>query len=537
MLRQNGEDSTVLWYDSRKQRNRERFDAWAARGLDEAPLTIPIQAIRELQASIQGTVLLPGDKGYQQATHLANPRFEFHPELIVLCAGMADVGTCMGVINEFDISFAVRSGGHSTAGYSGNNVMMLDVSALNGVHLIPENRLALVGPGCTWGDFNNAVEAFRFHLPGGACPDVCQGGYMQGGGYGFTARIFGMNCDQPSWLLVMLADGSYVKASATINADLFWAMCGGTGNNFGILLQTVYPLQEGDEFLGFSVCWDMTTPSGRTDASQSLSWLQDNFVRTVPSELGFQMVWVFEGPVNEQPTPTFRLMGMYDGTQPDLEALLAPLLAQPGATLQYYTGKMKYSALNEYLLTKPYDVPEFPPNINPNPPCENKVSRYVTQTLQPSEWLTLIEYFVSSPNPYTTVAFEAYRGTIADKPQTFNAFVHRNVDFDCFMDVFWLKPEDEPVMEGYLQGWKSAIAPFWTGQVYQNYPSEGDTDFATEYWGSVLYPTLRYIKYKYDPNNRFRFPQSIPPLELQADLQDDAAEFIHPAIREPISYL
>ena len=36
MLRQNGEDSTVLWYDSRKQRNRERFDAWAARGLDEA---------------------------------------------------------------------------------------------------------------------------------------------------------------------------------------------------------------------------------------------------------------------------------------------------------------------------------------------------------------------------------------------------------------------------------------------------------------------------------------------------------------------
>ena len=93
-----------------------------------------------------------------------------------------------------------------------------------------------------------------------------------------------MNCDEPSWLLVMLADGSYVKASATINADLFWAMCGGTGNNFGILLQTVYPLQEGDEFLGFSVCWDMTTPSGRTDASQSLSWLQDNFVRTVPSE-------------------------------------------------------------------------------------------------------------------------------------------------------------------------------------------------------------------------------------------------------------
>jgi hypothetical protein len=135
------------------------------------------------------------------------------------------------------------------------------------------------------------------------------------------------------------------------------------------------------------------------------------------------------------------------------------------------------------------------------------------------------------------VAFEAYHGTIAAKDVTFNAFVHRAVDFDCFMDVFWLRPEDESKMESYLDGWKAAIAPCWSGQVYQNYPSEGDTDFALEYWGAEVYRNLRYIKWKYDPSNVFRFPQSIPPLRPPPPGERAADEYVHPAIDEPITYL
>lgn len=521
----------MFWYDSRRRRNRERFEGWEDRGLGQAQLGIPFEAIKELQSSIQGAVLLPGDPGYASASELANPRFQFHPQVVVMCKSIADVSVCLDVINRFGVSFAVRSGGHSTAGYSGSNVMILDVSGLDSVSVDPVNRLATVGPGCNWGTFNATVEKFGLHLPGGACPDVCQGGYMQGGGYGFTARIFGMNCDQPLSLLVMLADGSIVQASATVNSDLFWAMRGGTGNNFGVLLQTVYPLRTGDRFQGFSLCWDLSTPAGREQAAQTLSWMQDNFVRSAPQELGFQMVWVFDGATSGPLAPSFRMMGMYDGAQSDLEALLAPLLAQPGTQLQYYTGPMVYSELNAYLMTQPYDVPEFPPDIDPNPPAENKRSRYISQTLTPAQWQSLMDYFVTSPNPYTIVAFEAYRGAIGSMTPGINAFVHRDVDFDCFMDVFWLKPEDEPVMQGFLDGWSELIAPHWSGQVYQNYPSEGDTDFGTEYWGALLYPALRYIKAKYDPANVFRFPQSIPPLELSAD-STDTGQYVHPATGE-----
>ncbi len=527
----------MFWYDSRRRRNRERFRAWEARGLDEKPLALPIEAIRELQQNIQGSVLLPGDKGYAEAARLANPRFQFHPEVIVFCESIPDVAECLAVIEQYGITFSIRSGGHNTAGYSGNNVMMLDVSLLNGVQVDPINKVATVGPGCNWGAFNKATEAFGLHGQGGACPDVCQGGYMQGGGYGFTARIFGMNCDQPTVMYVMLANRQIVQASPTVNSDLFWAMRGGTGNNFGVLLVTEYPLQVGDTFLGFSVSWDLSTDAARTEAAQGLAWMQDNFVRSVPEQLGFQMVWVFEGPNVGPMVPTFRIMGMYDGAQTDLEGILAPLLAQPGAQLQYYTGPMVYSDLNEYLMTHPYEVPEFPPDINPDPPAENKVSRYITHTLQPEQWLTLMDYFVTSPNPYTTVAFEAYHGAIAAKEVTFNAFVHRTVDFDCFMDVFWLRPQDEMIMENFLDGWKTTIAPFWTGQVYQNYPSEGDVEFAQQYWGPKVYRNLQYIKGKYDMGNVFRFPQSIPPLHPPAGAGVDPDEYVHPAINEPITHL
>lgn len=513
----------MYWYDSRKIRNQQTFDAWDSRDIDDAANAIPQQAIKKLQESIQGSVLIPGDPGYEQATRLANPRFNFHPEVIVMCEAISDVQECLALITKYAITFSIRSGGHSTAGYSGNNVMMLDVSRLDGVFVDPEELIAIVQPGCTWGAFNKAAEIYGLHLPGGACPDVCQGGYMQGGGYGFTARIFGMNCDQPKYFYVMLADGSITQASATTNPDLFWAIRGGTGNNFGVVLATTYPMRVGDTFLGFSVSWDLVSPENRLDAARSLTWMQDNFVRSVTAKLGFQMVWVFDGPDVGPKAPSWRLMGMFDGTQGELEGVLAPLLAQPGANLQYFTGPMKYSALNEYLMSNPYEVPEFPPHINPDPPEENKASRYLARTLNPNEWLTLLDYFMSSPNPYTTVAFEGYGGAISARDVTFNAFVHRDVDFDCFMDVFWLQPENRQLMERYLDGWIRTIEPFWSGQVYQNYPSDGDGNFAQQYWTPQVYKKLRQIKFKYDPGDVFRFPQSIPPLDepVVGDALDD----------------
>ncbi|NDW47014.1 FAD-binding oxidoreductase [Ruegeria sp. PrR005] len=504
----------MLWYDSRAQRLRKRSELWAAKRETEGSAQgLPPKYAEELQKNILGTVVLPGDPEYNADRMLSNPRFSAFPEVIVYCEVEADVAECLRVARALSMAVVVRSGGHSTAGFSSQNGFLIDVSRMNDVCITPEALRAWVGPGTNFGKFNAKLQTYDLHTPGGACPDVCVGGYMQGGGYGFTARIFGMNCDQVEEIRVMLTDGRIVHANAELNPDLFWAVRGGTGSNFGILLAVKYRLYRGSKFSGFSVRWSMQTDEGTAKAAQSLAWLQENFMRTgAPDTLGYQMIWAFEGPTGQAKEPVLLMRGVYRGSREDLQEVLNPVLALPGATLQALYDPQPYIDLNRILLSEPYEVPEFPADMTPMPPPEAKISRYVAKPVSADGWKQLLDYFRSSPSPYTIAAMEIYGGAIARMPISGNAFFHRDVYCDLFFDVFWLTEQEEEQMMQFIKGWEQVFAPHWTGQSYQNYPSPENPGFAEQYWGDK-YWLLRLIKGKYDPIDLLRFPQSIAPLE------------------------
>lgn len=504
----------MLWYDSRAQRLRKRSELWAAKRETEGSTQgLPPKYAEELQKNILGTVVLPGDPEYNVDRMLSNPRFSAFPEVIVYCEVEADVAECLRVARALSMAVVVRSGGHSTAGFSSQNGFLIDVSRMNDVCVSPEALRAWVGPGTNFGKFNAKLQTYDLHTPGGACPDVCVGGYMQGGGYGFSARIFGMNCDQVEEIRVMLTDGRIVHANAELNPDLFWAVRGGTGSNFGILLAVKYRLYRGSKFSGFSVRWSMQTDEGTAKAAQSLAWLQENFMRTgAPDTLGYQMIWAFEGPTGQAKEPVLLMRGVYRGSREDLQEVLNPVLALPGATLQALYDPQPYIDLNRILLSEPYEVPEFPADMTPMPPPEAKISRYVAKPVSADGWKQLLDYFRSSPSPYTIAAMEIYGGAIARMPITGNAFFHRDVYCDLFFDVFWLTEQEEEQMMQFIKGWEQVFAPHWTGQSYQNYPSPENPGFAEQYWGDN-YWLLRLIKGKYDPIDLLRFPQSITPLE------------------------
>jgi len=518
----------VLFYDSRRRRLNGRFETWDQRGREDS-LTLPIAAIKQLQAEILGDVVLPGEANYNTDRQLANPRFDYYPEAIIYCDGSADVAACLDVIRSFGLEFVVRSGGHSTGGFSAGPGVVIDLSRLNSMAVDPVALTATAGPGCNFAKFNKELEFHDLHTPGGACPDVCQGGYMQGGGYGYTARIFGMHCDQVTEVTVMLADGSVVVANETVNSDLFWAVRGGTGNNFGIVLSTNYRVYRGSQFHGFSVVWTLDDVEQRTVASNALAWLQENFMATGPADIGYQMIWVFEGPDEASREPKLLLRGLTHGSEEELRETLAAMLEVPGAQLQYLTGPMVYSQLSEHLMTTPYDIPQFPKDVSPYPPPEDKLSRYVSDPVEPAQWLALLNYYVTTPSPYTIVAFEIYGGGINAVDALATAFIHRDVSFDCFCDVFWLNENDRPAMERFLEGWKNLIDPLSNGHSYQNYPSEIDPSYGSHYWGDATW-SLRLVKAKYDPLNHFRFAQSIAPLVDEVPV----GVFVHAALESPV---
>jgi FAD/FMN-containing dehydrogenase len=510
-----------------------KFEKWnLARGRRGAQAAFAIDDVKNLQYSIVGQVVLPGDPDYDQARMLSNPRFSAFPAVIVYCEVESDVQACLSWARRRGLPVVVRSGGHSTGGFSSQNGFLIDVSRLNDVVVDVQSRTVWAGPGTNFRKFNAKIEAFGLHTPGGACPDVCIGGYMQGGGYGFTARIFGMNCDQVEAVRVMLADGRTVYADAAVNPDLFWAVRGGTGSNFGVLLGVKYRLYQGKNFSGFSILWSLSGEAGAKNAAEALSWLQKNFMRAgAPADLGYQIIWAFEGPQPTGKQPVLLMRGMHRGSRDDLETLLQPVLQLPGATLQALYDSQPYSALNETLLSKPYEVPDFPADMTPMPPPEAKLSRYISRELEPGDWLKLLDYFLTTPSPYTIAAMEIYGGAIEGQGALSNAFIHRNVYCDLFFDVFWLNDREQAQMADYLEGWQQLVAPYWSGFVYQNYPSPVDPDFGAHYWGNV-YPLLGRIKAKYDPDNVLSYPQSIQPVREPVQT-DPAIELTAPIVFEP----
>lgn len=242
-----------------------------------------------------------------------------------------------------------------------------------------------------------------------------------------------------------------------------------------------------------------------------MAWLQQNLMRTsgAGDQIGYQLIWAFEGEFPDKLQPWLLMRGMSRLPVLQLLNLLAPVRALPGAELQALYGPTEYSVLNRLLLSEPYEVPQFPPDMVPMPPPESKLSRYIDHAISAQDWAGLIAFYCSTPSPYTIAAFEIYGAAIATPPLE-NAFVHRHVDCDVFFDVFWTDDQQEKQMLDYLSQWEKLIAPHWCGQVYQNYPAQDDPDYAAQYWADA-YPRLQQVKVQYDPDNLFRFAQGIVP--------------------------
>jgi FAD/FMN-containing dehydrogenase len=201
--------------------------------------------------------------------------------------------------------------------------------------------------------------------------------------------------------------------------------------------------------------------------------------------------------------PVYMVQGMYCGTAEAGMQAIAPLLAIQGAQLLVSrTGT--YPDMNAWLEDHPYTLPDaLPDGI-----CETKACGYISQPLTPAQWQSIIDFFATSPNAWSLAYLEPYGGAINRYPVEASAFIHRNVDADLVVDVFWRNPQERALMEAWLDKFMALVRPFLNGHVYQNYPDSRLKNFRDAYWGPA-YPTLQRAKVEYDPGNFFRFQQSI----------------------------
>ncbi|KAL8511877.1 hypothetical protein ACS0TY_018350 [Phlomoides rotata] len=158
------------------------------------------------------------------------PLIENHVQASVICA------------KELGIELRVRSGGHDYEGLSYISdtqipFIIVDLSKLRAVSVDSQDDSAWAQDGATIGElyYRISQKSKNHGFPGGLCPSLGIGGHITGGAYGPMMRKYGLGADNVVDAKIVDSSGRILDR-ASMGEDLFWAIRGGGGASFGIIL-------------------------------------------------------------------------------------------------------------------------------------------------------------------------------------------------------------------------------------------------------------------------------------------------------------
>jgi hypothetical protein len=447
------------------------------------------QKLDALKAALRGQLLGPGDDGYEAARKIHNGMIDRRPAMIARCAGVADVIRAVKFARESELLVSVRSGGHGVAGFAVcEGGMMIDLSQMKSVRVDPTARTAHAQGGATWGDFDDETLAFGLATTGGVARPTGIAGLTVAGGHGYLVRRFGLACDNLVSVDVVTADGRMLKANATENADLFWAVRGG-GGNFGIITSFEYRLHPIGPMLGGLLLCPLTKAAG-------FLRLYDDLMAAAPDELGGATVL---GTLPDGTKAAVCIPG-WSGPIDEGDSLLRPLRTY-GPPIADQIGPMPYAALQSI-------VEKFNPRG-----MRNYWKTHYMNGLSNEAIRTLVEYYESVPSPLSHVVVYAIGGGAASRVgDDETAVAYRNMRYALVLISMWENPSHDERNIRWLRDYWETMKPFAAGGFYINYETDAEADTVKAAYGAKKYERLAILKKKYDPTNLLHFNQNIKPI-------------------------
>jgi hypothetical protein len=459
--------------------------------------------VKALGPDLKGRLILPGEEGFAMAQWPNNARWAgVQPLAIAMCIDDEDVRRCIAWVRQENVPFVVRSGGHNYAGFSTTPGLLIDVKAMNGVVLDLQNGRAIVRGGASNQDVATALRAIpgpkRYAVPSGRCPSVGTSGLVLGGGWGFSATKAGLTCDSLVATDIVLADGRRIAIDEKNEPDLFWAVRGGGGGNFGVHTSFTFKLHEVPDVV---TTFNLVFPPGKqVELMTALQRMQLANARTISTRSKVRPLFPGKNPGRDQ--LVVETLGLYWGNENALREILANVyaIAKPQTEDIY---EMAYWRARDYLLT---DDPVGMYQIK---------SRYV-ETLSEKALDRMLTWMTKWPGGSLRqdnmgILF-AIGGAVRDVPRGGTAYVHRNSNYIYEMEASWSpldKPDVVKAQRKWLADYFDDMKDFVQPESYVNFPDRDLKDWAQAYYGCNLH-RLSQTKGKYDPGNIFQFGQSIP---------------------------
>lgn len=446
-----------------------------------------IDNMAQLRSQLEGKLFLPTDVGYESTLTGWNRANTHRPAVIVAPYSAQDVAHAVAFARTHSMSLAVRSGGHNVAGLGYcDDGMMIDLSRFDAITIDPVRRVAIAQPGIKLGEFVAATQVHGLATASGTCSSVGLGGATLGGGVGWLTGRFGMSIDNVLSFEVVTADSRILKASATENPDLFWALRGG-GGNFGVVTSIEYQLYPLHLVYGGLVMYplDMATSVLRAFVDLSAS---------APDEL---MMHAILAHTPGTPGPIVMIHACYSGEDlQEGERLLAPL-RQLGTPMVDALQVMPYGELFKML-----DAPA-PAGMYYHD------SAYSLRNPSDAALSTLGAVVREMPAPIGSIVIHQVRGVASRVAVDATAFALREPHFGVVHNACWQDGSGEQE-RAWTDTAYELMAPYMTPGLYVNFMGQGnEIEIRDAYRDN--YERLSVLKAKYDPTNLFRRNQNILP--------------------------
>jgi hypothetical protein len=452
------------------------------------PAGAPIDFVA-LAKKLSGPLITPDQPGYELARRSFNPLFDNRtPSAVAQCRRIEDVQACVSAAAVAGAPIAARSGGHSYAGYSTpDSALVVDLSGMSGVQVNADGT-AVIGAGARLIDVYTALAGAGRCLPAGSCPSVGIAGLTLGGGTSVLSRKYGLTCDRLVSATVVTADGASRTVSASTGSDLFWALRGGGGGNFGIVTSFTFDTVAAPQLTVFGLDFPASSVPDVLGGWQQ--WIID-----MPDEL-----WAncnIDGDGDGPPSGT--VIGCYIGPASALDPLLTDLLdrigSQPASRtvaqygyldgMRYFAGCLDKSAAE----------------------CNEREAFVASSRLLTAPVADPAQIASVFDDRNVFVIIDGLGGAISKIASADTAFPHRKAL--ATMQIYvQTSPADWAAAASSVAEMRDQLTGIVGGGGYVNYIDASMPNWAQAYYGDNL-TRLRQVARRYDPDRLFTFAQAI----------------------------
>jgi hypothetical protein len=443
---------------------------------------------------ISGTLEQPGDDGWDLARQAWNLSADQHPAAVAIPEDAGDVRVLVKFARENGLRVAPQGTGHgaTTLGDLGGSIL-LKTARLTGVEVDPGTRRARAGAGALSDDAMMAGAEHGLAVLCGSSPDVGLVGYSLGGGIGWLGRKHGLQVNAVRAVELVNGEGELVRADADNEAELFWALRGGGGGDFGVVtaiefemvpLTVAYagnfawPWERSEEVLKRWAKWALEAPEEITTSARVLQFPP---IPDVPEELrGRQLIMID---------------GAHCGAEDDAIEALAPLRELEPEIDTWET-------IGAPGLVRIHGDPEQPvPGVSDH----RLMSEVTDETVE-----ALVE--VAGPGSGSPLLFVELRqlgSAFARSPADGGARAAFEEPFLFFAIALGMTPEMAQAGEAHAMKTCEALGPWASERCYLNFRERhSDTSIG---FSEEAYARLREVKAKVDPDGMFQSNHEIAP--------------------------